>query len=570
MSTCSLRFPTSLSNFLILSGVAHNMPDWSMSTNKDRICLNLVWKTNTTNNLLPVPPNLYRSNPAPHYTSHCTMPNQRQYSRNMQNTGKSKHLPPRFAVNTCKVSSFSHNNTNISTNNYNDTDTQTVINDMSDTSDRLIKVDSTIDTSCDYYSSLSDNKYSLPSKSSHTSVDNNVDTHNSSEPKHIETHNLPELDVSNHTISDNHDNLFDINIPASYDISVNSNYENIVSGISSPPSKDSLVLLEDDTHDRIESHNNIPVLEDSDHIINHSLDSLYDIACITPATCDIRDNSLFSNNEVHCSLSAVNSSNFTSFIDDTSDNTSECSIGSNDDILKINTVSDQNVLEFDIMNNSDEFPNHTINTSQCSMKATEQSLNHNCSCEITVSTNNINSSVVASSINICEADITTNNIDISNVCPDSAIGEKEENIHGMDNEYSSGVTSSSCLTNIGDSSSNSVCTGNINKPVRCLTEDEDRESLESWIPEVTKHLSQFNCFRHFLDDSCTWDVYNKRNPNRGLSDDDSPASLKITHLNMMLHEIASLVPAIDSRYMNKKATSLKSVWSMIFQYYQCY
>lgn len=492
MSTCSLQFPSHLSNFLQLSGVTGTVPDWSMSTNKDQISINLVWKTNCTDNVLLVPPRLYRSDNITQASTYMPSPSQKEHPKKWRYTYE---IPPRFSTISNKRSNPLSSNAS------------------------------------GYFHIAEDNvreKY----------TDTNRVTTGTSDIPHAIDHTLH---VSK-------------NIKTGY--------------ISSTVSDDSQAFLDGNMSEN--SKTTVAELYDKTEIMRHkSMDTLDDFsdtgsASNTPV-CDI-------SNECHSSFD----DGISGYIEPSAINTASSKNGillnehvyhpdkqndyvhaqlHHDSIIPAESkFSTTTSLNKDIINQSTIL--ETISSDGTNTKR-EFNMEHVC---VTDDISNSSISHSPNRIELPELVATANHNDLQNIIS-NPLNDKSENSDHAVNSTSGSVEHSVSITHSDNS--------NTDKPVRYLSEDEDRESLELWISEVTSYLSEFSLYQQFLSDSCTWSVYSKSNPTRGLDDNDNPAALRILHLNLMLQEIGSLVPTIDSRYLNKKSTSLKSIWSMIFLHYQC-
>lgn len=489
MSTCSLRFPTNLSNFLQSSGVAGTVPDWSMSTDKDQICINLVWKTNITDNVGFVPPMPYRSNTVIRPNTHVPRPYQKEYPRNRKNTYE---IPPRFVASSSKTSNsiYSDTNSHVHLN-----DTNTVTTGTSDTSHT---VDHTI-TSYESDDRLVGCVSSSVSNHSQVILDGNMS--DKCETTMIGT--PVKTKITREKSIDTLDDFIDTSYTAVCDMNeYHSSLDDIINNYIRPSPIDSVTSEYGISSDAREG-----LLINRDHSKNIVHAQLHQCA-ISSSECKLSANGIIKD--------TINSST-----------RSEISNGSSDD------TNTKKALVLDHVDMNDNIGNSSKSHSLSSVGVKLPKL----------------------------APIESNDY------PNS-ISLNPPNEKGVNDEHN--VNSASTSGSIVCSDSTSHCVNhNANKPVRSLTEDEDRESIEMWIVEVTKYLSQFSLFEQFLPDSCTWSVYSKKNSTRGLQDNDIPAGLRITHLNTMLEEIGSFVPTMDSRYLNKKCTSLRSIWSMIFIHYQC-
>ena len=461
MSTCSLQFPSHLSNFLQLSGVAGTVPDWSMSTDKDQISINLVWKTNCIDNVLLVPPR-YRSDNITQPSTHMPRPSQKEHPKKWRYTYE---IPPRFSTIS---------NKRVTTG----------------TSDIPHAIDHTLHVS-----------------------------------KNIKTGYISS------TVSDDSQAFLDRNMSENFKTPVAELYDK--TEITRQKSMDTLDDFSDTSNTAVRDLSNECHSSFDDGVSNFIQPS-----AINTASSDngiLPDEHVYHPNNrydyVHAQLHHDN------IIPDESKFSTSTSL--NKDIIKQSTI-----LE-------------TI-PSDCTNTKREFNMEHVC----------VNADISNSSIShtpsidteLPELVATASHNDLQNIISNPPNDKSENSDHAV-NSTPGSVELSVSITHSDNSNSD--------KPVRYLSEDEDRESLELWISETTNYLSEFSLYQQFLSDSCTWSVYSKSNPTRGLDDNDNPAAVRILHLNLMLQEIGSLVPTMDSRYLNKKSTSLKSVWSMIFLHYQC-
>ena len=104
-----------------------------------------------------------------------------------------------------------------------------------------------------------------------------------------------------------------------------------------------------------------------------------------------------------------------------------------------------------------------------------------------------------------------------------------------------------------------------------LTKSETVNSFESWKQNLNYILSLDNNFAPFLDPSVTWTKKSRTNTNRGFTDDDEqiPSTVrrtaiqKVTHLEMMLGQIANYCPVISRNTIIKNSISITSIWQSI-------
>ena len=78
-------------------------------------------------------------------------------------------------------------------------------------------------------------------------------------------------------------------------------------------------------------------------------------------------------------------------------------------------------------------------------------------------------------------------------------------------------------------------------------------------------------FAHFLLDETTWRRKTSANPTRGFEDDGETvpetsrrtAAQKVTHLELMLGQIANLCPVVSQNTIVKNSVSMQSIWQAI-------
>ena len=93
-------------------------------------------------------------------------------------------------------------------------------------------------------------------------------------------------------------------------------------------------------------------------------------------------------------------------------------------------------------------------------------------------------------------------------------------------------------------------------------------SFESWRQNLIYILSLDINFMPFLSDIATWQKKTAANPTRGLADDVAPipadqrksATLKNTHLDLMLGQIANYCTVIARSTTVKGSMSLTDIW----------
>ena len=96
-------------------------------------------------------------------------------------------------------------------------------------------------------------------------------------------------------------------------------------------------------------------------------------------------------------------------------------------------------------------------------------------------------------------------------------------------------------------------------------------SFEAWRQNLQYILSLDPNFANFLLEEATWQRKTNTNPTRGFEDDgeDVPranrrtAAQKVTHLELMLGQIAKFCPAVSRNTFVKNSTSMQSIWQAI-------
>ena len=107
-----------------------------------------------------------------------------------------------------------------------------------------------------------------------------------------------------------------------------------------------------------------------------------------------------------------------------------------------------------------------------------------------------------------------------------------------------------------------------------LTKHETITSFESWRHNLQYCLSLDSNFAPFLASDFTWLKKSPTSPLRGLVDDDDDnenipaarrrtAQQKLTHLELMLGQIANFCPIISRNTIIKSSTSIQSIWQSI-------
>ena len=108
-----------------------------------------------------------------------------------------------------------------------------------------------------------------------------------------------------------------------------------------------------------------------------------------------------------------------------------------------------------------------------------------------------------------------------------------------------------------------------------LTKVETVNSFENWKENLKYVLSLDPSFAPFLVSGFTWEKKTRAAPNRGLTDDPNTvaeavrktAAQKVTHLELMLGQIANYCPVISRNTIVKNSTSIESIWQVIRAHY---
>ncbi len=108
-----------------------------------------------------------------------------------------------------------------------------------------------------------------------------------------------------------------------------------------------------------------------------------------------------------------------------------------------------------------------------------------------------------------------------------------------------------------------------------LTTNETISSIEAWENNLKYILSLDPNFACFLTDGATWLKKTNAAPLRSFTDDneDVPTvqrrtgTQKVTHLEMMLGQIANYAPIISRNTIVRNSTSVNGVWQAIRQHY---
>ncbi len=104
-----------------------------------------------------------------------------------------------------------------------------------------------------------------------------------------------------------------------------------------------------------------------------------------------------------------------------------------------------------------------------------------------------------------------------------------------------------------------------------LTKEETITSFEAWRQNLLYILSLDPNFAHFLLEETTWRRKTSANPTRGFEDDGETvpeasrrtAAQKVTHLELMLGQIANFCPVVSRNTIVKCSISMQSIWQAI-------
>ncbi len=105
----------------------------------------------------------------------------------------------------------------------------------------------------------------------------------------------------------------------------------------------------------------------------------------------------------------------------------------------------------------------------------------------------------------------------------------------------------------------------------CLTRSETVNSFENWRQNLQYTLSLDANFAPYLVDGCSWLKRTKTCADRGFTDDEAAggrtAAQKVTHLELMLGQVANYCPVISRNTIVKNSTSIGSIWQAIRTHY---
>ena len=108
-----------------------------------------------------------------------------------------------------------------------------------------------------------------------------------------------------------------------------------------------------------------------------------------------------------------------------------------------------------------------------------------------------------------------------------------------------------------------------------FTTNKSISSIEPWENNLRYILPLDSNFATFLTYRATWQKKTNASPLHGFTDDSKEvptiqrctASQKVTHLQMMLGQIANYAPIISCNTIVHNSTSLNGVWQAIQQHY---
>ena len=104
-----------------------------------------------------------------------------------------------------------------------------------------------------------------------------------------------------------------------------------------------------------------------------------------------------------------------------------------------------------------------------------------------------------------------------------------------------------------------------------MTKSETVTSFKNWKQNLCNVLSLDPTFALFLIAGATWEKKGPWNNTRGLPDDPTTipqaqlrtAEQKVTHLNLMLGQIANFFPIISRKTITHNSTSVDNIWQTI-------
>ena len=108
-----------------------------------------------------------------------------------------------------------------------------------------------------------------------------------------------------------------------------------------------------------------------------------------------------------------------------------------------------------------------------------------------------------------------------------------------------------------------------------LTTNKSISSIEAWENNLRYILSLDPNFVTFLTDGATWQKKTNASPLRGFTDDSEEvptiqrraAAQRVTHLEMMLGQVANYAPIISRNTIVRNSSSINGVWQAIRQHY---
>ena len=110
----------------------------------------------------------------------------------------------------------------------------------------------------------------------------------------------------------------------------------------------------------------------------------------------------------------------------------------------------------------------------------------------------------------------------------------------------------------------------------CLTKEENLNSFNAWKENLIYVLSLDSNFTPYLKAGVTWEKQTPTDEYRGFIDDGEEVTdaaarktkeTKVTHLNMLLGQIANFASIISRNQLIKNSTSLNDVWGKIREHY---
>ena len=99
-------------------------------------------------------------------------------------------------------------------------------------------------------------------------------------------------------------------------------------------------------------------------------------------------------------------------------------------------------------------------------------------------------------------------------------------------------------------------------------------SFEAWRQNLQYMLSLDKIFAPFLVETFQWLKASRANPLRGLMDDPEDqenrrtAAQKLTHLELMLGQIANFCPIISRNTIVRSSTSISNIWQAVYLHFR--